>query len=386
MNILRKNSNQMMKWLLLLCVVSSSYYLLASRGNDSKEMNFNFDHNPIDRANGASYATMLEEAQKSVVSVYTAELVQYLRYGGSSREEALREFLGFPPRGRRGSSVETHKIPQGVGSGVILNSEGYIITNNHVISNKQNGVADEILVRLNNGEEYKAKVVGRDPKTDVAVLKINAVKLPFAKIADSEETKVGDIVFAIGNPMGVGLTVTSGIISAKNRNIGIYGLEGYENFIQTDASINPGNSGGALVDIKGRLIGINSAIVSRSGGNVGIGFAIPSNLAVDVSSQLIKTGKVNRKKIGVYISPILEEEAQQLGLSKHSVVIQRVLEGSAAAQAGLESGDIITHIHDRAIQGIGSFRSSVAHLKKGGEIVIRFWRNNQKHRVSLSMD
>jgi len=376
----------MMKWLLILCAVCSACYLLASRGNDSKEVNFSFDDQPIERSQGMSYATMLEEAQKSVVSVYTAELVQYLRYNGSSRDDLLRDFLGLPPTNRRGSSVETRKVPQGVGSGVIFDSDGYIITNDHVISNEQSEVADEILVRLNNGDEYKAEVVGRDPKTDVAVLKVNVSDLPVAKIADSEETKVGDIVFAIGNPMGVGLTVTSGIISAKNRNIGIYGLEGYENFIQTDASINPGNSGGALVDIKGRLIGINSAIVSRSGGNVGIGFAIPSNLAVDVSSQLIQTGKVKRRTIGVYISLISGMEAQQLGLSNESVVIKDVLPQTAAAKAGLQAGDVITHINGRAIEGIGSFRSSIAHLKQGESVDVNFWRMNKKHQASLLIE
>ena len=352
MKILKKNSNSMMKWLLILCAVCSACYLLASRGNDSKEVNFSFDDQPIERSQGMSYATMLEEAQKSVVSVYTAELVQYLHYNGSSRDDLLRDFLGLPPTNRRGSSVETRKVPQGVGSGVIFDSDGYIITNDHVISNEQSEVADEILVRLNNGDEYKAEVVGRDPKTDVAVLKVNVSDLPVAKIADSEETKVGDIVFAIGNPMGVGLTVTSG----------------------------------ALVDIKGRLIGINSAIVSRSGGNVGIGFAIPSNLAVDVSSQLIQTGKVKRRTIGVYISLISGMEAQQLGLSNESVVIKDVLPQTAAAKAGLQAGDVITHINGRAIEGIGSFRSSIAHLKQGESVDVNFWRMNKKHQASLLIE
>ena len=322
MNVIKFYPKSMLRQVLVFGFIGLTCCCFVKKANGAEGLGLNIDSQPIDRSNGASYANMLEKAQKSVVSVYTAELVQYLRYSGSSRDDLLREFFGLPPTNRRGSNVETRKIPQGVGSGVIVRANGYIITNNHVISNQQGGVADEILVRLSNGKEYKAKVVGRDPKTDVAVLKVNATGLPTAKIADSKQTRVGDIVFAIGNPMGVGLTVTTGIISAKNRNIGIYGLDGYENFIQTDASINPGNSGGALVDIKGRLIGINSAIVSGSGGNVGIGFAIPSNLAVDVSSQLVKTGKVNRRTIGVYIAPISEVEAQRLGLSNKSVLIQ----------------------------------------------------------------
>ncbi len=371
--------------MLLPCFIGLTCYFSSERTKGADGLNVNIDSHPIDRSNGASYASMLEQAQKSVVSVYTAELVQYLRYSGSSRDDLLREFLGLPPMNRRGSNVETHKVPQGVGSGVILNANGYIITNNHVISNQQGGVADEILVRLSSGKEYKARVVGRDSKTDVAVLKVNAKGLSFAKVANSEQAKVGDVVFAIGNPMGVGLTVTSGIISAKNRNIGVYGMDGYENFIQTDASINPGNSGGALVDIKGRLIGINSAIVSRSGGNVGIGFAIPSNLAVNISTQLTKTGKVNRRTIGVYIAPISEAEAQHLGLSKKSVVVQRVLADTAAAKAGILPGDVITHINGRGLEGAGGLRSSIAHLKKGDVITIDLWRNN-KHRVKLSIE
>lgn len=375
-----------LKWMLLPCFIGLTCYFSSERTKGAEGLNVNIDSQPIDRSNGASYASMLEEAQKSVVSVYTAELVQYLRYNGSSRDDLLREFLGLPPMNRRGSNVETHKVPQGVGSGVILNANGYIITNNHVISNQQGGVADEILVRLSSGQEYKARVVGRDPKTDVAVLKVNAKGLSFAKVANSEQTKVGDVVFAIGNPMGVGLTVTSGIISAKNRNIGVYGMDGYENFIQTDASINPGNSGGALVDIKGRLIGINSAILSRSGGNVGIGFAIPSNLAVNISTQLTKTGKVNRRTIGVYIAPISEAEAQRLGLSNKSVVVQSVLAGTVAANAGILPGDVITHINGRGLEGAGGLRSSIAHLKKGDAITIDLWRNNNKHRVRLSIE
>ena len=376
----------MLRQVLVFGFIGLTCCCFVKKANGAEGLGLNIDSQPIDRSNGASYANMLEKAQKSVVSVYTAELVQYLRYSGSSRDDLLREFFGLPPTNRRGSNVETRKIPQGVGSGVIVRANGYIITNNHVISNQQGGVADEILVRLSNGKEYKAKVVGRDPKTDVAVLKVNATGLPTAKIADSKQTRVGDIVFAIGNPMGVGLTVTTGIISAKNRNIGIYGLDGYENFIQTDASINPGNSGGALVDIKGRLIGINSAIVSGSGGNVGIGFAIPSNLAVDVSSQLVKTGKVNRRTIGVYIAPISEVEAQRLGLSNKSVLIQDVLAKTAAAKAGLRAGDIITHINNRAIEGVGSLRSSIAHLKKGDVVSIDIWRDQKKYRASLTIE
>ncbi len=375
-----------MKMLFLGCIAGSAFYLYAYRGGATSGADFSFDNSPIDRSQGGSYAGMLEKAQQSVVSVYTAELVQYLRYGGSSRDDLLREFLGLPRSGRRGSSIETRKVPQGVGSGVIVDSNGYIITNDHVIANQQRGVADEILVRLSNGKEYKARVVGRDPKTDIAVLKVDARGLPVAKITDSEATKVGDVVFAIGNPMGVGLTVTSGIISAKNRNIGIYGAEGYENFIQTDASINPGNSGGALVDVRGRLIGINSAIMSRSGGNVGIGFAIPSRLAVDVSKQLIRDGKVQRRTVGVYISLLTGRQAKGLGVRENSVFIKGVVAGSSAEKAGIKAGDVVTKINGRAIEGLGSFRSSVAHLKKGERIEVMVVRGKKEFKLNLTVE
>lgn len=375
-----------MRFLFLACIAASAFYLCAMRDGKSGGVGYDFDHQPLDRSQGGSYAGMLEEAQRSVVSVYTSELVQYLRYGGSSRDDLLREFLGMPRSRRQGSSIETRKVPQGVGSGVIVDSDGYIITNDHVIANQQRGVADEILVRLSNGREYKAAVVGRDPKTDIAVLKVDASGLPVAKITDSEGTKVGDVVFAIGNPMGVGLTVTSGIISAKNRNIGIYGAEGYENFIQTDASINPGNSGGALVDVRGRLVGINSAIMSRSGGNVGIGFAIPSNLAVDVSKQLIRNGRVQRRTIGVYISLLTARQAQVMGVRENAIFIKGVLDGSAAAKAGIRAGDVVTKINGRVLGGLGSFRSSVAHLKKGERIKVTVVRDKRELELGLTVE
>ncbi len=192
-----------------------------------------------------------------------------------------------------------------------------------------------MLVGLTDGRELEATIVGRDPLTDVAILKVDANDLPFIRIADSDTIEVGDVVFAIGNPMGVGLTVTQGIISAKNRSIGIYGESGYESFIQTDASINPGNSGGALIDSLGRLIGVNSAILSRSGGNIGIGFAIPSNLAVNISSQLVATGEVRRGFIGVSITDFSQDMAEAFGIKGTKGVLINDVEKDSAASEGV---------------------------------------------------
>ena len=199
------------------------------------------------------------------------------------------------------------------------------------------------MVRLNDQESFPATLVGRDPRTDIAVLKVEATNLPYAKIADSEQVMVGDIVFAIGNPLGVGLTVTSGIISAKDRSIGIYGEGGIENFLQTDASINQGNSGGALVDIQGRLIGVNSAILSNSnGGSIGIGFAIPSNLAIDITERLTETGNARSGLIGIRTTDLTPEMADALEIpGKKGSLVEEVIAGLPAEKAGVQHGDLV---------------------------------------------
>lgn len=247
-------------------------------------LDLKIDEATLQQPNADQVADMIDGAKQSVVSVYTAEIVQYLRYSQATEEDLIREYLGLPSN--RTAKVETQRVQQGFGSGVILSQNGYIITNDHVIRNQQGQVADEILVKMHDGAEHRAVVIGRDPSTDLALIKVEQTGLPFAVLADSSKVRVGHKVYAIGNPMGVGMTVTSGIVSAKNRRIGILGKHGHEDFIQTDASINPGNSGGALVDADGRLVGINTAILSKSGNSSGIGFAIPTKLMMEVVNAM----------------------------------------------------------------------------------------------------
>ena len=365
---------------------------LASKRSKKPVLELMPDPAPIARIGAtapASYAPMLEEARQSVVSVYTAEVVRVVRSRGSTQDDLLRRFFGIPaPRQNPRSEAEVEKryIPQGVGSGVIISADGYILTNNHVVSDQQGGDADEILVRLDDDRELSAEIVGRDPKTDVAVLKVEAEDLPTAKIADSEQIRVGDIVFAIGNPMGVGLTVTSGIVSATGRSIGIYGREGYEDFIQTDASINPGNSGGALVDVEGRLIGINSAILSRSGGNIGIGFAIPSNLVVHITRQLTESGEVRRGFIGVSISALTPDMAEAFGLQDtKGVLVDDIVDGLPADKAGLKRGDIITTLDGKPVASPNELRLAVSHKAPGSTLKIKAYRNGKPVELAIAV-
>lgn len=242
----------------------------------------------------------------------------------------------------------------GLGSGVIVGKDGYILTNNHVIKG-----ADDIKVKLSDKREFKGKIIGTDQKTDLAVIKIEADNLPVIKLGDSDKLKIGETVIAVGNPFGLNQTVTSGIVSAKGRaNVGI---ADYEDFIQTDAAINPGNSGGALVNIKGEVIGINTAIVSSSGGYMGIGFAIPSNMAKAVMDSLLNTGKVIRGWLGISIQPITPELSKQFGTKdEKGALIGDVVEGGPAEKAGIQAGDIIVEFDGKDVIDPTSLRNSVA--------------------------
>jgi serine protease Do/serine protease DegQ len=254
------------------------------------------------------------------------------------------------------------------------------------VSDQRGGEADEVLVRLNDQRELPARIVGRDPKTDIAVLKIEAASLPHASLADSDKIEVGDVVFAIGNPMGVGLTVTQGIVSATGRAIGIYGEEGYEDFIQTDASINPGNSGGALVDTDGRVIGINSAILSGSGGNIGLGFAIPSQLAVSVTKQLTEFGEVRRGYIGIQISALTPDMAEAFGLQEvQGVVIDEVVEGLPAQKAGLKRGDVVVKLGERPIRNPNDLRTRIAQQPPGTKLVVSLMRDKKALELEVEV-
>jgi len=311
-----------------------------------------FDSSPVGEGGSrlvSSYADVVEPVQKAVVSVYSTKIVrERVRV-----DPFFRQFFGDQ------AIPERESKQKGLGSGVIVSPNGYILTNNHVVAD-----ADELKVSLADGREVIAKVIGTDEKTDVAVIKIDVENLPVATLADSDKLRVGDIVFAVGNPLGVGQTVTMGIVSALGRNdVGILAndqIGGYENFIQTDASINQGNSGGALVDAKGRLVGLNSAILSSTGGNIGIGFAVPTNLAVSILNSLIATGKVQRGYLGVAGQNLDPKLAESLGVDRATkgVAISDVVKDSPAAKAGLKRNDIIVKIDSKTALARGDWRNS----------------------------
>ncbi len=301
-------------------------------------------------------APMLEKVTPAVVNISTK--------GSYQVRQQLPDFLNDPFFKRFFKFDPPHQQRQqshAMGSGVIVNAQkGYILTNNHVIEN-----GSEILVTLKDGRKLQAELIGTDPQTDIALLKINDDNLSEIKLSDSEQLRVGDFALAIGHPFGLGQTVTSGIVSGLGRS-GL-GIEGYEDFIQTDASINLGNSGGALVNLHGELIGINTAIFSQSGGNIGIGFAIPVNMAKSVMDQLIKHGSIQRGLLGVQIQDLTPELASAFGVNvKRGAVIAQVVPDSAASQAGVKAGDIIIGVNGQSIDNSASLRNYIG-LKRPGD-------------------
>jgi serine protease Do len=269
---------------------------------------------------------------------------------------------------------------QSLGSGVIVTEDGYILTNNHVVDG-----ADEIKVALADEKTVlNAKVVGKDPQTDIAVLKVENGKLPAITLGDSDKVEVGDLVLAIGNPFGVGQTVTAGIVSAKGR--GGMGIVDYEDFIQTDASINPGNSGGALVDAEGRLVGINTAILSRSGGNQGVGFAVPINLARYVMDRLIVDGKVTRGYLGVLIQPVTDALAKEFKLKDaQGALVGEVTAKSPAAEAGLKEGDVIIEFNGKKVTDSRHLRLMVAQTAPGSKVTLKIVRDGKEQTLSAKL-
>jgi Do/DeqQ family serine protease len=267
-----------------------------------------------------------------------------------------------------------------LGSGVIVHADGTILTNHHVVDG-----AEQIKVELPNHRVFDAKVIGSDPPSDLAVLKIDAKDLPVLALADSDKVRVGDIALAIGNPLGIGQTVTAGIISAKSRYTGLSDGS-FEDFLQTDAPINQGNSGGALIDSTGELIGINSQILSTSGGNIGIGFAIPSNMARNVMDQLIKTGKVHRGQLGVGIQPMTPELAQQFGLSEtRGVLVNTVAENGPAAKAGIRRGDVIVAFNGKPVSDGNTLRNQIAGTLPGTEVKLTIVRDKREQENPVTL-
>ena len=321
-----------------------------------------------------SLAPMLEDVLPSVVNISTEGRVS----AGSSPFQSdpfFERFFNMMP-----DSQPRQRRTQSLGSGVIIDSEsGYVVTNHHVIEN-----ADQIRVRLDDGRSFEAKVVGADPEADVAVIQIPAQSLKAIKLGDSDSLRVGDFVVAIGNPFGLSQTATSGIVSALGRS-GL-GIEGYEDFIQTDASINQGNSGGALVNLRGELIGVNTAILARGGGNVGIGFAIPVNMVVSLTAQIIEFGEVRRGRLGVHIQDLTPELAEAFGVEAGSgALISKVMPDSAAKAADLREGDVITMVNGRAVKGATELRNVIGLARADEEIELTYIRDrksfNKKIRI-----
>ena len=354
---------------------------------DVKPAKLEVDERPLtrDSLGRTSYAPVVKKVSPGVVKVFTTAHVQQMGWSGSpDMDDMLRRFFGDQFQGpsqrspgRRGQRMPTQ---QGIGSGVIVTKDGYILTNNHVVDG-----ADEVKVALQDGNEYTAKVVGRDPKSDVAVIKIDAKDLPAVQLADSDKVEVGDVVLAIGNPFGIGQTVTTGIVSATGRS-GAVGLD-YEDFIQTDAAINPGNSGGALVDIEGRLIGINTAILSRTGGNQGIGFAIPTNLAKDVMESLITDGKVTRGYLGVMIQDLTPALAKEFKLkeSTKGALVGDVTPNSPAEKAGLKSGDVILEFDGTKVADSRHLKLQVARTKPGETVPVQVLRDGSTKTLNVKV-
>ncbi|WP_122837523.1 Do family serine endopeptidase AlgW [Pseudomonas viridiflava] len=318
-----------------------------------------------------SYADAVTTAAPSVVNLYTTKVINKPNHP-LFEDPQFRRFFGD-------NSPKQKRMESSLGSGVIMSPEGYLLTNNHVTSG-----ADQIVVALKDGRETLARVIGSDPETDLAVLKIDLKNLPSITVGRSDNIRIGDVALAIGNPFGVGQTVTMGIISATGRNQ--LGLNNYEDFIQTDAAINPGNSGGALVDANGNLTGINTAIFSKSGGSQGIGFAIPVKLAMEVMKSIIEHGQVIRGWLGIEVQPLTQELAESFGLSgRPGIVVAGIFRDGPAQKAGLQLGDVILAIDGEPAGDGRRSMNQVARIKPTDKVTIQVMRNGKEIKLTAEI-
>lgn len=352
-------------------------------GKDGGQPRFNLSSTPINRdaRSGTSYAPVVKKVAPSVVNIYSTRFIkERLGRNPMMNNPFFRQFFGdqIPDDGGR----ERTRKEQGLGSGVIVSPDGYILTANHVVAD-----ADEIKVAIPGSKtEFTAKVIGKDQPTDIAVLKIEAPNLPAVTLADSDQLEVGDVVLAIGNPFGVGQTVTMGIVSGLGRS-GLQGFNQYQDFIQTDAAINPGNSGGALVDVEGRLVGINTAIISPSGGNNGIGFAVPINMARNILERFVNGGKITRGYLGIMPQDIDAGLAAQFHLSdQNGALVGDVNPGTPAEKAGLKSGDVILSVNGKEIADAHSLQLTVSQLMPGSTATLKIIRNGVNKTVTVTLD
>jgi serine protease Do len=358
-------------------------HLSGTKPKDVPKAKVEVDETPLPRTAGsyASFAPVVKKVAPAVVKVeVTGKATKMSAPEGFGLEDPFwRRFFGDQFGNRTPNRQFTPPRQRGLGSGVIVTKDGYILTNNHVVDG-----ADDVKVTLQDGREFKAKTIGRDPKSDVAVIKIESKDLPVVPMADSSKVQVGDVVLAVGNPFGVGQTVTTGIVSATGR--GNLGIEDYEDFIQTDAAINPGNSGGALVDAEGRLIGINTAIYSRTGGNQGIGFAIPSDLARGVMDSLISDGKVTRGYLGIMIQDVTPALAKEFKLKDHAgALVGDVVPKGPADKAGFKEGDVVLEFNGKKVADSRRLRLEVGQVRPGAKVPVKLLRDGTPKTLEVTV-
>src|SRR5882672_3559289 len=351
------------------CRVGSSAVRFAST-SDPGINNAPINNGPPTNTAGpvVSYADVVSRVSPAVITIHSELRVRAPQQFPFMDDPIFRQFFG--DRGNMPQSPELHR--EALGSGVIVTTDGYILTNHHVVDG-----AEQIKVDLNDNRTLDAKVVGLDAPSDIAVLKVDASSLPVLALGDSDKVRVGDVVLALGNPLGIGQTVTMGIVSAKGRQTGLSNGS-FEDFLQTDAPINQGNSGGALVSTNSELIGINSQILSSSGGSIGIGFSIPSNMARTITDTLVKTGKVRRGQLGITVVKLNSDPAKELGIKEtKGVGVAQVQPGSAAERAGLKKGDVITGFNGAEISDANVFRNLVASTAPGSVVTLNVLRDGR---------